>query len=186
MKQSNEISNMNQSTQQPQLSISAWMDGDSETDMPEDLLNKQGQETWDLYHLIGDTLRTPELALPSQHSLQARIAQQIKDEPSIVAAPKPQAAQSQVDKGKMQRWSKAIWPGVAMAAAVASVIWVAKPFVLPEYAAPAEQVAEAMPTPARMVKEVALNTPVVRDYVSAHRQISGPANVRQVSYGATR
>lgn len=186
MKQSNEISNMNQSTPQPQLSISAWMDGDSETDMPEGLLNKQGRETWDLYHLIGDTLRTPELALTAGHSLQARIAQEIKNEPSIVAAPKPVAAQSQANKHKMQRWSKAIWPGVAMAAAVASVIWVAKPFVLPEYSAPAEQVAEATPAPVRLVNEVALNAPVVRDYVSAHRQISGPANVRQVSYGATR
>jgi len=181
MKQSNEISNMNQSTQQPQLGISAWMDGDTETEMPEGLLNPQGQATWDLYHLIGDTLRTPELALPATHSLQQRIAQQLKNEPSIVAAPKP----SEV-KRKMQFWSKAVWPGVAMAAAVASVIWVAKPFLLPEFSVPTEQMAEVTPEPARLVKEVALNTPVVSDYVSAHRQISGPANVRQVAFGATR
>lgn len=181
MKQTNETLNMNQSTQQSQLDISAWMDGDSKTDMPEGVLSPQGQATWDLYHLIGDTLRTPELALPATHSLQQRIAQQIKTEPPIIASAKPAATPR-----KTQIWSRAVWPGVAMAAAVASVIWVAKPFVLPELSAPVEQIAESTPAPVKLVSEVAFNTPVVRDYVSAHRQISGPANVRQVSFGATR
>jgi len=129
MKQSNEISNMNQPDQQPQLDISAWMDGDRDTEMPQELLSAQGRDTWDLYHLIGDTLRTPELAMAVSPSLSQRIAQELASEPAIVAAPKPQPVASK----KLRFWGKAVWPSVAMAAAVASVIWVAKPFMLPEF-----------------------------------------------------
>jgi len=188
MKQSNEISNMNQSTQQPQSEISAWMDGDRGADMPEHLLSAQGQSTWELYHLIGDTLRTPALALPAQHSLQQRVALAIAKEPAIVAAPKPAASSVSAAKGVVggRFWGRTMWPGFAMAAAVASVIWVAKPFLLPELASPAEQVVEVTPVqPARPI-EVAFNAPVVRDYVNTHREMSGPANVRQVSFGAMR
>jgi sigma-E factor negative regulatory protein RseA len=189
MKQSNEISNMNQSTQQPQSEISAWMDGDTGADMPEHVLSAQGKSTWELYHLIGDTLRTPALALPAQHSLQQRVAQAIAQEPAIVAAPKPAASSASASAAKAaggRFWGKAVWPGFAMAAAVASVIWVAKPFLLPELSLPAEQVAEVIPEqPVRPI-EVAFNAPVVRDYVNTHREMSGPANVRQVSFGAMR
>lgn len=190
MKQSNEISNMNQSTQQPHHAISAWMDGDQETDMPEQLLSSQGQATWDLYHLIGDTLRTPELALPAAHSLQQRISLALANEPSIIAAAKPVSTSAGRSKLATQNnarfWGRSVWSGVAMAAAVASVIWVAKPFLLPELSAPTEQVAEVVATPAVRATEVAFNAPVVRDYVNTHREISGPANVRQVSFGAMR
>jgi sigma-E factor negative regulatory protein RseA len=188
MKQSNEISNMEQSTQQSQSEISAWMDGDADTEMPKHLLSAQGQSTWDLYHLIGDTLRTPALALPATHSLQQRISQAIAQEPSIVAAPQPVArlgSKPNATSG-LRFWSRTVWPGVAMAAAVASVIWMAKPFLLPELTAPAEQVAEVTSAQPMRATEVAFNAPVVRDYVNTHREMSGPANVRQVSFGAMR
>ena len=190
MKQSNEISNMNQSTQQSQHAISAWMDGDADTDMPEHLLSAQGRATWDLYHLIGDTLRTPELAMPSASSLQQRVALALANEPAIIAKAKPAAASNERSsasrKDRSRFWGRAVWPGVAMAAAVASVIWVAKPFLLPEFSSSAEQVAEVTTAPPVRVSEVAFNAPVVRDYVNTHREISGPANVRQVSFGAMR
>lgn len=199
MKQSNEMSNMNQSTEQSHLAISAWMDGDTGTDMPEHLSTTQGQATWELYHLIGDTLRTPALALPATHSLQDRIAQALQNEPAIIAAPKPDPVSSTQVGGQAtgtdskhasyasRFWGRTLLPGVAMAAAVASVIWVAKPLLLPELSAPTAQVAETAPVQAlARPTEVAFNTPDVRDYVNTHREISGPANVRQVSFGAMR
>lgn len=182
MKQTNEISNMNQSTQHPNFDISAWMDGDTETEMPESLLKLQGQETWALYHLIGDTLRTPEISAASTRSLGQRISEQVKNEPEIIARAKPVAASTK----KMRIWGQSVWPGFAMAAAVASVIWVAKPFLLPELSISTEQVAQATQAPVVSVKEVAFNTPIVNDYVSAHRQISGLAHASQASYGAAR
>lgn len=190
MKHSKEISTMNQSTQQSHSAISAWMDGDAETDMPTHLTSTQGQSTWDLYHLIGDTLRTPALALPATHSLQQRISQAIALEPAIVAAPAPasrsQLASAATATNGLRSWGRTVWPGVAMAAAVASVIWVAKPFLLPELATSSEQIAEVTPAQPVRSTEVAFNAPVVRDYVNTHREISGPANVRQVSFGAMR
>jgi sigma-E factor negative regulatory protein RseA len=190
MKQSNEMSNMNQSTQQHNSAISAWMDGDQETDMPEHLVSDQGRATWELYHLIGDTLRTPALAMSATPSLQQRISLALQDEPAIIAVAKPVAApntQSSIATKKSARfWGKSVWPGVAMAAAVASVIWVAKPFLLPEFSSPAEQVVEITTEQPLRATEVAFNAPVVRDYVSTHREMSGPANVRQVSFGAMR
>lgn len=179
MKQSNEMSNMNQSTQQHNIVISAWMDGDDDTDMPEHLSSDQGRATWELYHLIGDTLRTPQLAIPATHALQQRISMALRDEPVIIAVAKP-------IKKSPRFWGKSVWPGVAMAAAVASVIWVAKPFLLPEFSSPEEQVAEITTEQPLRATEVAFNAPVVRDYVSTHREMSGPANVRQVSFGAMR
>ena len=190
MKQSNEMPNMNQSAQQPNHAISAWMDGDTETDMPEHLSSEHARSTWALYHLIGDTLRTPELAMPATLSLQQRIALALEHEPAIIAAAKtgvtPHIQAGSTAKKSARFWGKSVWPSVAMAAAVASVIWVAKPFLLPEFSSPTEQVAEvSAPQPIRAT-EVALNAPVVRDYVSTHREMSGPANVRQVSFGAMR
>jgi sigma-E factor negative regulatory protein RseA len=179
MKQSNEMANMNQSTQQHNTAISAWMDGDRDTDMPEHLSSAQGHATWELYHLIGDTLRTPELAISATHTLQQRISLALRDEPAIIAVAKPV-------KKSAKFWGKSVWPGVAMAAAVASVIWVAKPFLLPEFSSPTEQVAEITTDQPLRATEVAFNAPVVRDYVNTHREMSGPANVRQVSFGAMR
>lgn len=190
MKQSNEIANMNQSTQQAHHAISAWMDGDAETDMPEHLRSAEGKATWELYHLIGDTLRTPALAMPTTHSLQSRISRALEQEPAIIAAPKPDSNTNTSPVRSVANgshfWSRNFLPGIAMAAAVASVIWVAKPFLLPEYSEPAGQVAEASTSQAVRPTEVAFNTPDIRDYVSTHRDISGPANVRQVSFGAMR
>ncbi len=179
MKQSNEMSNMNQSTQQHNNAVSAWMDGDEDTDMPEHLSSDQGRATWELYHLIGDAMRTPELAMPASCALQQKISMALRDEPAIIAVAKP-------DKKSARFWGKSVWPGVAMAAAVASVIWVAKPFLLPEFSSPVEQVAEVTADQPSRATEVAFNAPVVRDYVSTHREMSGPANVRQVSFGAMR
>jgi len=190
MKQSNEIANMNQSTQQSHHAISVWMDGDTDVDMPEHLATPEGKTTWELYHLIGDTLRTSSLAIPATHSLQGRIARALEQEPAIIALPKPdntsKTTSSAETKHRSRFWGRHVLPGVAMAAAVASVIWVAKPFLLPDYAEPTAQVAEVTPIQPVRATEVAFNTPDIRDYVSTHRDMSGPANVRQVSFGAMR
>jgi hypothetical protein len=78
---------------------------------------------------------------------------------------------------------RVVWPSVAMAAAVASVVWVAKPLFVPELSAPATQTAKAN-TPSPVATN--LEASAVRDYVTAHRQISGPSNVRPASFGASR
>jgi sigma-E factor negative regulatory protein RseA len=165
------------------VTISAWMDGDDAAPMPEAVMTKQGQQTWQVYHLIGDTLRTPELAIPPTSDLRARVAQALVAEPAIIAAPRPDpVAPTQKRNGKV--WRTIVWPSLAMAAAVASVVWVAKPFLLPDSGVSGAQMAGAVAPKSAVASNV--DAPAVRDYVSAHRQLSGPANVRQASFGASR
>lgn len=193
------------------VTISAWMDGDTQTSLPTELFTASGHATWQVYHLIGDTLRTPELALSTQANLSQRVAQALAAEPALSAVAselvarhdrQPEAAQTvaspaavepsrpvaaSVEARKLTPMSKlfrrVVWPSVAMAAAVASVVWVAKPLFVPELSAPATQTAKA-----NTQSPVATNleASAVRDYVTAHRQISGPSNVRPASFGASR
>lgn len=169
--------------QELSVTISAWMDGDDVASMPEAVLSERGRQTWHVYHLIGDTLRTPELAIPPTSDLRARIAQALVTEPAIIAAPRPpQVDSKQKRAGKI--WRTIVWPSVAMAAAVASVVWVAKPFLLPDSGVSGAQMAGVVAPKSAVASNI--DAPAVRDYVSAHRQLSGPANVRQASFGASR
>ena len=204
----------------PSVTISAWMDGDVQTSLPSELFTASGHATWQVYHLIGDTLRTPDLALSTQASLSQRVAQALAAEPALQpiifasaaeettlvsltgvvtsdtlrtdatqTATALRAAESShiapirtlAPLSKLLR--RVVWPSVAMAAAVASVVWVAKPLFVPELSAPSAQTANA-----NVQSPVATNleASAVRDYVTAHRQISGPSNVRPASFGAPR
>lgn len=169
--------------QELSVTISAWMDGDDAASMPEAVMSEQGRQTWQVYHLIGDTLRTPELAISTTSDLRGRIAQALVSEPAIIAAPRPaQVDATQKRTGKI--WRTIVWPSLAMAAAVASVVWVARPFLLPDSGVSSAQIAGAAAPKSAVASNV--DAPAVRDYVSAHRQLSGPANVRQASFGASR
>jgi sigma-E factor negative regulatory protein RseA len=198
------------------VTISAWMDGDAQTNLPSELFTASGHATWQVYHLIGDTLRTPELALSTQANLSQRVAQALVAEPALsasepalsasepvlaarrnshikaaptltVPAQSPSLTPTLAEARKLTPMSKllrrVVWPSVAMAAAVASVVWVAKPLFVPELSVPSAQTANA-----NVQSPVATNleTSAVRDYVTAHRQISGPSNVRPASFGASR
>ena len=183
------------------ISISAWMDGDAETAMPGTVYTDSGRETWQVYHLIGDTLRTPELVRPVSAQFQQRLASAIAAEPStggqafaegsvpatdhahaqpsIRSADTPLAQPLQhPHRNPLKTGWRLVWPGLAMAAAVASVVWMARPFFVPESGVAVQQMASA--------DSVGSKSPAMRDYVSAHRQIAGPTGVRQASFGAAR
>ncbi|MEI8401409.1 MAG: RseA family anti-sigma factor [Alcaligenaceae bacterium] len=198
------------------VTISAWMDGDAQTSLPSELFTTSGHATWQVYHLIGDTLRTPELALSTKVDLSQRVAQALVAEPAL-SLPAHEAAlvaeQGAVARETMQTdmaqtnilstaaeslrlasaprkltpmsklLRRVVWPSVAMAAAVASVVWVARPLFVPELSAPSAQTAKVN-APSSVVTN--LEASAVRDYVTAHRQISGPSNVRPASFGAPR
>lgn len=192
--------------QEPDMLISAWMDGDSQTLMPDSVFTATGRETWQIYHLIGDSIRTPELVRPVSAQFHLRLAAAIAAEPvpaSPAAAvaeqtaatvesgaaqivhtaaqpvvPEPVRIETRPHRNPLRTGWRLVWPGLAMAAAVASVVWMARPFFIPEAAAPAQQMASADNTGGK--------SPAMRDYVSAHRQVAGPTGVRQVSFGASR
>ncbi len=169
--------------QELSVTISAWMDGDEAAPMPAAVLTQEGRQTWQVYHLIGDTLRTPELAIPPATDLRARVTQALVSEPAMIAAPRLAQLEPK-PKRAASVWRTVVWPSLAMAAAVASVVWVARPFLLPDSGVSGAQMASTT-APKRAVASN-VDMPAVQDYVSAHRQLSGPANVRQASFGTSR
>lgn len=140
--------------------ISAWADGYGEL-RPEDLDTPYGRQVWDTYHLIGDVMRSKDLALQPSDLFYARLAKAIDNEPAIVAP-------------RRQSYAKRLGlSGLAVAAAVASVVWALVPLLSTEPDSPAQTGAPIM--------AVADEANLV-DYVDAHRQFAGVNPVRQVSW----
>ena len=143
-------------------SISAWMDGElSEFDMP-DLSSEQGRRAWDDYHLIGDVLRSSDLAVSPSANFHAKLSRALDAELPIIAAPR---RRSPLRFGLSS---------LAVAAAVAAVAWVAQPYLMEGGVSPMQT---------QTLADASLNeTPALRDYLEAHRQMAGPSAVRQVSF----
>lgn len=143
--------------------ISEWMDGDGEIH-PDDLDSPYGRQVWDTYHLIGDVLRSDELAIKPSDLFYARVSKAIDAEPSIVAPQRRGFTAARLGLS-----------GVAVVAAVASVIWVALPYFSGE-------------TPESAPVLAAADAGQVDDYIQAHRQFAGANPIRQVSFdsGASR
>lgn len=145
--------------------VSAWMDGDGEI-RPEDLDSPYGRQVWDTYHLIGDVLRSDELAIKPSDLFYARVSKAIDAEPAIVAPQRRAFSAARLGLS-----------GVAVAAAVASVIWIALPYL-------SGQAPEGSRTQVLAVADEGQ----VDDYIEAHRQFAGANPIRQVSFdmGASR
>ncbi len=146
--------------------VSAWVDGQGDI-RSEDLDSPYGRQVWDTYHLIGDVLRSDDLAHKPSDLFYARVSRAIDAEPAILA---PQRHAPLLKRVGL--------PGLVVAAAVATVVWVALPYLSTpanEAAAPVHIVAAAEDTD-------------VSDYIDAHRQFAGANPIRRVSFdgGAAR
>ncbi len=153
------------------LRFSALYDGElNEGEALQDLSVRK--HDWDIYALIGESLSQP----PTSAAIQApsaefsrRMAAALEREPTHTSASQSLVQPSLVPK---QRTKWFAWPGFAMAAAIATVVWVAQPLFVEE---PANPLATA--GPAAVDSDMA-----VSDYANAHRHFSGPLAVRQASF----
>jgi sigma-E factor negative regulatory protein RseA len=135
----------------------------------DDLLAQQ--QDWELYHLIGDVMRSPELALKPVTNLTQKIAFKIDQEPALSSADVKNAVNSANIVVHSSRWQR-YWPSLAMAAALASVVWVAQPIIKQmEGSQNAAQFARAK-------TESITSSTRLYSYVRAHRDLSGPAVVQ--------
>jgi sigma-E factor negative regulatory protein RseA len=156
--------------------LSAFIDGETGDEDFSDALARSGARAdWDVYHLIGDVMRSPGLAQPLHAGFSAKVAAAIAAEPAIVAAPR----RAGVRRRKfVTRYGL---PGLAAAAAVASVTWMAQPYFAPGgLGRPGATMASNVGPvdTGRLPAGVQL-----ADYLDAHRQYSGLSSVRQVSVG---
>ncbi len=92
---------------------------------------EEGQSTWELYHLVGDVLRSPELARPTDSAFLARLRVQLAEEPAV-----PSRLETGLDTTVVQGDSRGLddaanasvfrWKmvaGFASLAAVAAIGW---------------------------------------------------------------
>lgn len=162
------------------LSLSAVMDGEASAEGIE-LGLVSVRQRWTLYHLIGDVLREPTAAVPVSAEFSARMTAALARETAhgVSVAPPAQKQPQQ----RLPKWRQAVlaWPGLAVAAAVASVVWVAQPlFGLEQEAQQAMSVAQNEPVNSAV--QIVERARPESDYVSAHRQMAGPIAVRQVAF----
>lgn len=142
-------------------SISAWVDGDVQA-RPDELHTPYGRQLWETYHLIGDVLRSDELAILPSERFYARLSKAIDSEPTVLAP------QHKVHH-KSMRWGL---PSVAVAAAIMAVVWAAQPYFSPDQ----QLSTDTVPVLATVSDDA------WADYVDAHRDMSGIGPVKQVSY----
>jgi sigma-E factor negative regulatory protein RseA len=134
-------------------SVSVWMDGEDEI-RPEDLDSPYGRQLWDSYHLIGDVLRSEDLAIKPSDLFYARLSKAIDDEPALVM---PRQF------SRHAGWRMGL-SGLAAAAAVASVVWVSLPYLTTQ---------DSIPTVAPQMVVAVAEEPGVWDYLEAHGEIAG-------------
>jgi negative regulator of sigma E activity len=171
--------------------ISAYFDGEFEQSDLESLSNASSigadidplehREDWAIYALIADSLAHPsaqvlgpsvEFTARLSAALQREPAHQVAFETAQDRAATP-LSNSSTSPRAWSRWFS--WPSLAMAAAVAAVVWVAQPLLMLND----DLVVVATPT---VATETPLDGEIVSDYANAHRQFSGPIAVRQATF----
>lgn len=95
-----------------------------------DLRDKDARETWDIYHQIGDVLRSDDMAIGLSAGFAERMAARLEAEPTIVAPAvlaNPAATASLADEDNNHRAKRWAVPGIAAAAAMAAIAFVTTP-----------------------------------------------------------
>lgn len=159
------------------LTLSEFVDGECDASGIE-LSQTYVRERWATYHVIADALREPSSLQPVTASFTARMSAALERELPHGQSPAVPSESPRV----VSRWRQAVlaWPGLAVAAAVASVVWVAQPLFGLQETEQAMSVVQSQ-TQTNQASLVSELTPE-SDYVSAHRQLAGPIAVRQVGF----
>lgn len=135
-------------------SISLWLDGEQPIDADQ-LDTPYGRQVWDTYHLIGDVLRTEELAIEPSELFYARLCKAIDDEPTVFA---PNAQ-------KPVFWRRASMSLAALGVAMVASWWVMQPAT---FDSPVPVLASA--------------DDMWGDYIDAHRSATGLGPASYASY----
>lgn len=135
-------------------SVSLWLDNEQAIDADQ-LDTPYGRQVWDNYHLIGDVLRSEQLALEPSELFYARLSKAIDEEPIVFA---PNAL-------KPALWRRWTWPAAALSVALGAMFWLVQP----------EPLNEVAPV-------LASADELWGDYIDAHRSLIGVSPASYVSY----
>jgi sigma-E factor negative regulatory protein RseA len=186
--------------------ISALADGecgDAQLDVVFAALRKsEGKADWDLYHQIGDVLRSDDMAAPLSAGFEARMAARLNAEPVIIApasVPVTSADMTPSAKGRnARRWAL---PGAVAAAVTATLAFVATPQLMVAMKSDSPKAAETrlavkdMPTAgdgqgaiiaASAPNGTVLRDPRIEEYLLAHQRLSPSViSTAQIARSAT-
>jgi len=156
--------------------VSAFMDGESAAPEDGSLVGQAFRDNWRLYHVITETIQHSRAPDPVTTAFTARLSAALENEPAHGAQPEQSSTGQHTGVRKPGLWPR-IWPGLAMTAAVASVLWVAQPMLTGDRADVGMAFVQSQPAQLIGANEVEPQA----EYVSAHRQIAAPIAVRQVA-----
>lgn len=185
-------------TQDEQLS--ALMDGElDDVSLAEALsfATDKGQATWELYHLVGDVLRSPELAAPATSPLLGRLREQIAQERRFPVQKPEEAAvvmhsaavntERPAANSSVFRWKMVA--GFASLAAVAAIGWNSLSTLQGQgkqlAAAPVPQPTEVLAVSEGAGQPVMLRDPRLDELLQAHKQF-GSTSALQMPAGFLR
>lgn len=153
-------------------------------------LDGEGRTAWSDYHLIGDVLRSDDLALSqaASRAFMTGFAARFEAEPHLLApAALPQTGRNE-RVGRILALRRRVVPSLAVAAAAATLTWIVMPQMRGVGMAGAPQIAAVQPAQGDAMQRVAMNaTPVpatggqdgniIRDarldeYLQAHQQFA--------------
>lgn len=151
------------------------------------------RSTWNEIHLIGDCLRSDDLAHNDDGAgFLRRFSEHLEKEPPIIA-PRP------LNRGLHRKWLRYGLPGVSVAAAVAMVTWMILPQINPagpvvvaaKPAAPTLAAQAGVSGPGVASQPAAVDMAKLNEYLAAHRQLSdsmvrGPGYVQSASMSFSR
>jgi sigma-E factor negative regulatory protein RseA len=176
-----------------QEKISTLVDGEvAKAQVPailDDLKKPEEMATWDIYHHIGDVLRSDEMALSLSPGFAKSLSARLAAEPTIMA-PAAMNTDSLKEDGPYTRTAKRYaMPGLAVAASIAAFVFVIAPQVAfkgssnPEFAATSSsplkqsvsQPGTNAPVASIQQEGVILRDPQMDQYLSAHQRYSPSA-----------
>ena len=155
----------------------------------------RGRETWQVYHLVGDVLRSPELAHSSDSAaFLSRLHQSLAQEPLLArptltgTEPEQSNSRQKAANASVFRWKMVA--GVASLAAVSVMGWNALSHVRDADNAPRLAAAQPAATQQVMVgngqdAQVMLRDPRLDELLAAHKQYGG-ATALQMPAGFLR
>lgn len=164
--------------------ISAFADGecgDAEADIALAALHGEGEKAdWELYHQIGDVLRSDDMAVGLSPGFSARMAARLEAEPLHMPPEEIQSSRKTVRTENYRRWAL---PGMAAAAAAAAIAFVATPQLLVATRTPQPEAAGTTMT-ASATDGTVLRDERIDDYLLAHQRFS-PSVFSTAQYART-
>lgn len=144
--------------------VSAWMDepdarGDSETLIAELGAEGKARQCWVAYHLVGDALRSPEIAAFHSAGFAERLRERLGAEPTVLA-PSPRSRAL-----RLRRYG----PGAAIAASLV----VLGALVVPMMMAPSDPIPSWVGSQHAALAPAPLSDSALQGYVRAHLELAG-------------